>query len=168
MKCPALPTFAEAPMNERWRITWHRYLHVDDGVAGNDDREFAYGWIASKTASDPLLLADAPEQKAVSVQEDTTKMLLRKLTMMPSLVNRKVNVQSLHPDLARSLVLSEPGMQAFGGKLYVSLVSAHPEFGNDVILLSSTSTGSWSYVSTLLTPEDAAGLNAAWTNFFCY
>lgn len=161
---PSIAYFPEAPVNKQWRILWHRYLHVDDGVAGNDDREFAYGWIATKTASNPLLLADAPEEKLFSTggyyKDEATTAYNDAILGVP-----EVNVQRLHSDLGQSLVLSEPGMQAYAGKLYVSLVSAHPTFGTNIILLSATSSGTWSYVSTLLTPEDAANLNASWTNF---
>jgi hypothetical protein len=63
---PSLVYDKGAPPNEQWRLLWHRYLHVDDNIDGNDDRKITYGWIGTKTASSPEELTDAPERKLFS------------------------------------------------------------------------------------------------------
>ncbi|MEM6731392.1 MAG: hypothetical protein AAF658_07535, partial [Myxococcota bacterium] len=54
---------AAAPEEARWKLLWHRFLVADDGVAGTDDRQFAFGWIGLKSAATPSALLRAEEQK---------------------------------------------------------------------------------------------------------
>ncbi len=161
---PSIAYFPEAPVDQRWRMTWHRYLHVDTGIAGSDNRQFANGWIATRTASDPSLLALATEEKLFSAvgyyKTPETEAYNDEIGGKP-----QVLLHQLHPNLAGAIVFTETGMQAYEGNLYVSLVLGSPSAGNSVILIKLDQNQTWSYVNTLLTPTDAANINGQWTNF---
>jgi hypothetical protein len=155
----------DAPSTERWRLIWHTYLHVDDGIAGNEDRKFIYGWIATRTASDPTLLAS-----------DTTKKLFSAMgyhisTDVESYNNSidggvpQVKLHELNSILSDVVAFSEPGMVSYNGDLYVSL-SAETMTDGKVILIKFDHTSiDWNYLSTLLSPSDAQTLNSNWNRF---
>jgi len=154
-----------ASADQRWRMLWHRYLHVNDGVVGNDDRQFAYGWIAMKTASDPTLLAVAPEIKLFSglgyYKSAETEMYNNAIGGTPA-----VRLHELHPALSGGVIFTEPGMQVYQNELYVTLLLGSVAEGNSVVLLKFNNTlQKWNYVATLLTPADAQAMDASWTNF---
>ncbi|MGB4973696.1 MAG: hypothetical protein WBO32_13610, partial [Cyclobacteriaceae bacterium] len=161
---PSIAFDPSAAVDQRWRMTWHRYLHVDDGVAGNDDRQFAYGWIGMKSASDPLLLAEAPEVKLFSglgyYKDVETEQYNNSIGGLP-----QVRLHELHPDLSGAVLFTEPGMQVDQNELYVTLLMGEVTVGNSVVLLKYNNSNSWSYVSTLLTPADAQTMNPKWTGF---
>lgn len=161
---PGIAFDPDAATDQRWRMTWHRYLHVSDDVPGNDDRRFAFGWIAMKTASDPLLLATAPEIKLFSglgyYKNAETEQYNNSIGGAP-----QMKLHELHPNLSGAVLFTEPGMQVYQNELYVSLLMGEVTVGNSVVLLKYNNSNSWSYVSTLLTPADAQTLNPQWTGF---
>ncbi|HRK54630.1 MAG TPA: sialidase family protein [Cyclobacteriaceae bacterium] len=161
---PSLAFDPNAAVNQRWRMTWHRYLHVNDGIPGNDDRRFAFGWVAMKTASDPMLLAAAPEIKLFSgrgyYKDAETEQYNNSIGGVP-----QVRLHELHPDLSGAVLFTEPGMQVFQNELYVTLLMGEVTVGNSIVMLKYNNSNSWSYVSTLLTPADAQTMNPLWTGF---
>ena len=161
---PSIAFDPNAAVDQRWRMTWHRYLHVDDGIAGTDDRRFAYGWIAMKSASDPSLLTDSPEIKLFSglgyYKDAETEQYNNNIGGSP-----QVRLHELHPDLSGAVLFTESGMQVYQNELYVSLLMGEVTVGNSVVLLKYDNSNSWRYVSTLLTPSDAQAMNAQWTGF---
>jgi len=156
---------SDAPSNERWRLIWHTYLHVDDGIAGNEDRKFTYGWIATRNASDPTLLAS-----------DTTKKLFSAMgyhisTDVESYNNSidggvpQVKLHELDPILSDVVAFSEPGMVSYNGDLYVSLSAVTMTDGKVILIKIDHTSGDWNYISTLLSPSDAQALNSNWNRF---
>ncbi len=161
---PSLAYVAHAPEAERWQMTWHRYLHVDDGVPSNDDRQFAYGWIGMRTAASPELLAQSPERKLFSAQgyyKDTQTESYNNSIIGPP----ELKINDLNPDLATTALLTESGMQVFNNELYISLLKGDLVNGNGIILIKESDNGSWEYISTLLTASDALSLNSSWASF---
>lgn len=159
---PSIAYDPNAPITKRWIMTWHRYLHVDNGVAGEDQRRFAYGWIASKTASSPSEFATMPEVKLFSAAGYYSTMAVKNYNDQIG-GNPLVRFDQIHPDLSTAVVLTETGMHSYKGFLYMSLVMGNPS-GNKVVLIKY-SNGQWQYVSTLLTPADAQAINSMWTGF---
>lgn len=161
---PSLAYDPGAPADERWRMIWHRYLHVDDGSPGNEDRRFSYGWIATRAASDPALLAAAPEENLFSALGYHSTAEIEAYNDAVS-GRPAVELNQLHPDLSDALVISEPGMTAGDGRLYVSLLMRDHADGFVILLSLDHATAQWSYVDTLLTPAHAKSLRRAWENF---
>ena len=162
---PSIAYDPVAPEEERWRILWHRYLHVDDGIPANDDRRFPFGWIASRSASEPSLLASANEEKLFSAAayhfSPAIESYNNNILDLPD-----VQLHTLHRDLADCLAFSEPGMQAYNEELYVSLVCARLEGRSSVILVRlDHESQTWDYVSTLLTADDAQTMETNWQSF---
>ncbi len=161
---PSIAYDPTANASERWKMTWHRYLHVNDGNLGNDDRQFAYGWIAMKTASSPELFTQSPEIKLFSAQGDykdqETENYNNSINGLP-----EIKVNDLHPELASTALLTETGMHVFNNELYLSALKGDLVNGNGIILMKRTPSGNWEYVSTLLTSTDALTLNSSWTGF---
>jgi hypothetical protein len=114
----------------------------DDGIPDNEDRRFVYGWIATRTASDPSLLHTAPEKKLFSA-------LGYHLNANIGAYNDAIGgppaikLHQLHSDFSNALVFSEPGMQALDGNLYVSLVSRTATEGTVILIKRDHSSGSW-------------------------
>ena len=153
-----------APQNERWRILWHRYLHVDDNIPGNEDRKFTYGWIGTKTAADPRGLTSAPEQKLFSS-------FGYQLTPEIEAYNDaeiglpQLKLDDISPELTDAVAYTEPGMVALDGDLYVSMVHRSIASGKVVLIKLDHSSQNWQYVATPLTDQDARDLNPAWRSF---
>ena len=162
---PSLAYHPNAAADQRWQMTWHRYLHVNDGVPGNDDRQFAYGWIAMKSASDPMLLAAAPEVKLFSGSGYYKSLATEQFNNAIEGGAPQVKLHELHPDLVDAVIATEPGMQVFQDALYVSLLIGTISAGNSAVLLKYDASNSWTYVSTLLTPANAQAMNSQWTGF---
>lgn len=161
---PSIVYDAGAPEAKRWKMTWHRYLHVKDNVQGNDDRKFSSGWIGMKEASSPELLAQAPEIKLFSAvgyyKDSETENFNNANGGLP-----EVKLHELDPALSNGLVFTESGMHVFNGELYISLLMGDLTNGNAIILIKENSSGAWDYVSTLLTSVDALTINSSWTGF---
>jgi len=161
---PSLAYHPGAPETDQWVMTWHRYLHVDDGEGGNDDRQFAYGWIGMKTASDPTLLADAEEKKLFSAKgyykTSATQNYNDAIIGPPA-----VRLDALNTALSGGQVFTETGMQYYQNELFVSLLMGNTSNGNSVVLIKTRDLMNWTYVSTILTPQDAQQINTNWTGF---
>ena len=153
---------AAAP-EARWKLLWHRYLHVDDG--SGDPRKFAHGWIGLREAASPEALAAAPEQKmlagaAYDLDPATTQYNDAVLGPLP------LHVAEVNPALAPCIVLTEPGMLATAGKLYLSLQCiALPPAPMTIVLLERSADGPWSYTGTLLGQAEAQAIDASYTSF---
>lgn len=160
---PSIAYVPNAPAEEKWQMTWHRYLHVVDAIQGNDDRQFAYGWIAMKTAGSPELLAQAPEIKLFSAsgyyKDQATQTYNNSISGIP-----EIRFNELHPDLSGAVVLTESGMHVFGDELYISLLMGTLN-GNFIVLVKQDNSGSWNYVNTLLRPENATFIDPSFTGF---
>ncbi len=161
---PSLAFNPNAPADQRWIMTWHRYLHVNEGVPGTDDRQFAYGWVAMKSAPEPTLLATALEVKLFSglgyYKNSETESFNNAIEGgLP-----QIKLHELHPDLSGTVLATESGMQVYQNDLYVTLLKGELA-GNSLVLLKYDASGTWQYVSTLLTPADAQAMDASWTGF---
>lgn len=162
---PSIAYDSAAPADQRWRLIWHRYLHVDDGIAGNEDRKIAnYGWIATKTATSPTSLAIVAEEKLFSGLgyhftqdiEDYNNSIVG----VP-----QVKFHELSSSVSGSVALTEPGMTSFNGNLYVSMLSRTATDGYIELVKLNHSTQEWVHIATILDPDDAAMLNPQWQNF---
>lgn len=161
---PSIAYDPDAPADERWRILWHRYLQVDDGIPSNEDRQFAYGWIASKSAASPEGILQAEEKKLFSALayhlNPTIETYNNAILGLPPL-----RLDMLDPELSGALVFSEPGMRAYQGDLYVSLLHRAMAGGKIVLIKLDHQRQSWEYVATLLDEEDARALHPTWNSF---
>jgi len=161
---PSIVYDSGAPENERWRILWHRYLHVDDNIEGNDDRKITYGWIGTKAAPNPDGLLTAPEQKLFSAfGYHLTPEIAAYNNAFLGLPELKLD--DVHPELDNTFAYTEPGMLSWDEDLYVSLVRPAIEDGTVVLIKFNHLTSNWEYVGTLLDGMDAKNLNANWFSF---
>ena len=162
---PSIVYDSGAPSNQRWRILWHRYLHVDDGIPGNDDRIIAnYGWIATKTASTPDGLANANEEKLFSARGYHLTQAIESYNDTYGGVP-KIRLHELSPSLSSTIAVTEPGMTSYNGYLYVGFLSRTAMDGFIELIKLDHDTGEWIYVSNLLNPTDASDLNSRWMSF---
>ncbi len=162
---PALVFDEFAPANERWRLVWHKYLLLDDGEPGTEDRHFEYGWIAQKKASNPEGLLDAPEEKLFSsLAYHSNPSIEEYNNAAEGGLPKKSWVGD--PNLGSCIVFAEPGMLALDGKLYVAMYCYKSANQQDIVLVEfDHSTHQWQYVNTLLTVDDAHSLNSQLSNF---
>lgn len=152
----------DAIATERWKILWHHYLII------NNFRHFEHGWIAMKMASTPEGLASAAEIKLFAGHfYNTGNDVLNGGSRAPVGGPPLIQLNSLAPALNGCAVLTEPGMYASNGELYVSLqcevfdYDVPPAYLNRlIVLLKCTSScgnaASWSYLGTVLQKSDAS------------
>jgi len=146
----------------RWRLLWHRYLHVEDPDTA-EDRRFAHGWIAQRTASTPEGLLEAPEQKLFSSAAYHADPAVTAYNDAAPGGAPLLRLDSL-PALNGCLVFTEPALLAHDGALYAALFCARSATAHDIVLLRlDHTTGDWSYVGTAATHADAATLDASYT-----
>ena len=154
-----------APAQARWRLVWHRYLHVADSDPATDDRRFEYGWIAQRTAASAEALLTAPETKLFAAAAYSA---LPEVEAYNDAVTggRPLWRLDRDPDLAGCLAVTEPGVIASGGAFYVAMFCFRAAEDQDIVLVRLThGTGEWAYVGTLLTTRDAAAINPALVGF---
>ncbi|MBU1240409.1 hypothetical protein KKF84_07680 [Myxococcota bacterium] len=146
---------ADAPQEQRWSLTWHRYLHVEDNIPGNEDRHFEHGWIAIKRAASPMGLLSAPEEKLFSslvyhvdpVIEDYNNAAPGGLP---------IKRFDTDPLLGDCLAFAEPGISAHSGRIHAALFCFRTQQQQDIVLVTyDHSAQTWSSVGTLLTTQDA-------------
>jgi hypothetical protein len=123
-----------APPDERWRLVWHRYLHTNDGDPQTDDRRFVNGWVATKTAASPQELLSAPERKWIAtpgyyVSAEVSDYNDR-FQGPPEL-----RLAEVDPDLADCVLVTEPGLLAANGVLYLSMLCGRMDRTNPIVLL---------------------------------
>lgn len=155
-----------APESERWKLFWHRYLQVDDGIPMNDDRKFQHGWIGLRTAAQPAALALAPERKLFSAAlYDVTPAVAAYNDAI--LGPPEVRGDELDPSLADCLAFTEPGATATLRGLYLSLVcgTANPAARRIIVLRWPYPDGPWEYLGVALDAASAAGIDAGYTGF---
>jgi hypothetical protein len=154
-----------APAEARWRLIWHRYLHIEDGDPATDDRRFQHGWIAQRTAATAEGLRTAPEVKLFgSLAYHADPEIEAYNDAQPG--GTPEWRFDRDPDLGRCLAFSEPGLIASSGQLYVAMFCFRSPDEQEVVLVRlSHATERWSYVGTLLTSGDAAAVNAALVGF---
>lgn len=155
-----------APESERWKIFWHRYLHVDDGNLMTDDRKFQHGWIGLRTAAEPAALALAPERKLFSAAAYHVAPGIAAYNDA-ILGPPEVRGHQLDPSLADCLAFTEPGATSTFRGLYVSLVcgTADPAARRIVLLRWPYPAGPWEYLGVALDAASAAAINAGYTGF---
>lgn len=139
-----------APSNERWKLVWHHYLTV------NGVRHFEHGWIALRTAPDPTGPWSAERKLfAASLYDPANDVIIGP---------PEVQLDLLHPDLATTLVCTEPGLLATSHGLYVVLHAADGTSANGRIVLVEQPAGSssWFYRGSFLVNDvdgPAAGVD---------
>lgn len=140
----------------KWKLFWHHYVarHPHNGTK---DRMFALGWIAMRTAPSP----------AGPWSEETP--LIGAGPFPFGMSNTRFKIQSLGPDYAPYIVLTEPGAMAYDGTLYMAMQGVRlPQQGqtklhHDIILIASEDHGrSWRGVGRLLPSETADRFGAKW------
>lgn len=109
-----------APPGARWKLLYHRYLHLDR-------RRFEHGWIALKEAATPAALARAPEIKLLTargyraVNDDAAGW-----TRTPVAGPPRIAVHIAWPQLRHCAALTEPGAQADAHTVRLSLSCSEP------------------------------------------
>jgi hypothetical protein len=155
-----------APPAERWKLVWHRYLLVDDGIAGNDDRRFQYSWIGLRAAASPAGLTAAPERKLFA---GLGYYFAPGVTAYNDGIGGppEVRLDQLDPALADCVAFTEPGLLATPAALYVSLVCGSTQPGGTrlVLLAWPHPAGPWAYRGTLLRASDAGAIDPSFTGF---
>jgi hypothetical protein len=136
---PSLLYDPAAPLNERWKLLWHRYLMA------NGDRVFEHGWIGYKAAESPELLKDADERKlfAGSAYNDTSDAIIGP---------PEIRLDEVFPELASCLVFSEPALAALDGLWYVSMLGAEgtSQDGKVIVLQYDGASSAWGYAGAFL------------------
>jgi hypothetical protein len=153
-----------APADARWRLVWHRYLHVDDGVPGTDDRRFEYGWIAQRTAATPEALLTAPEQKLWSALFYGARPDLEAWNdAAPGGALLQHLPTTVQP---QCLLVTEPSMVVINGELFATLFCYRGAAQQEVVLLRlNRTTNLFEYVGTPLTTPMAQAIHPALTGF---
>lgn len=156
------------PANERWKLIWVQYLHVDTTSFFAD-----YSWIAMKMASTPSRLETATPVKlfgGAGLQPDNS------ITGSPVFSpTAGVPAIQLNTDLTKTLgganladlnlcVFAEPGLHATNSAVYLAVYCADAATMPITEYLvyfrcsspcNMTSAASWEYLGRLLTPVDA-------------
>ena len=152
-----VPTLAHDPGDKgrEWKLFWHRYL-ARYPYQGDDDRMFALGWIAMRWAASP----EGPWSKEIP--------LIGAGPFPFGMSNTRFKIQSMGPDFAPYIVLTEPGALAHKGRLYLVLQAFRlPREGqphsHDIVLLRSDDHGqTWHGIGRLLAAEEARAFGAKW------
>ncbi|MFC1671078.1 exo-alpha-sialidase [Spirochaetota bacterium] len=125
--------------SERWKILWHRYLWF------NRQRQFAFGWIAMKTAPSP----NGPwssERKLFSgsAYDNVTDTIIGQPEVM---------LDKMHSELNSCVAFTEPGMLSTDNALYLSLLCAESSStdGKIVLLKWPHPDGPWEYKGAFMT-----------------
>jgi hypothetical protein len=139
---PAL-IFDPGDGGKEWKLFYHKYFanRVPTGM-------MQFGAINYRTAHDPAgtWSAEIPLFGAGAAP-------------LAPFHNTRIDIQTLHPSLASTVSVTEPGIVEISGVLYMSASVLN---GKEVILLSSSDHAlSWHYVATMLTPADADPLGFA-------
>ncbi len=160
----ALQYDPQAPAAERWKLVWHHYL-IADGR-----RLFEHGWIGYKAAAVPEDLALAPEIKLFGgLGYDTVNDDPNGETRSPIAGPPRVPLHGLHPELARCVAFTEPGLIETSQAIWLALNC--PEFRlfgieQKIVLLRCgypcdfISPTGWTFAGTVLTADDAGAFGA--------
>ena len=139
-----------------WKLFYHRYLSRQPH-RGPNDRKFAAGWIALKTAPSP----EGPWS------EETALFGAGPFPVAP--YKTRLKIGDLHSDLAHHIILTEPGSLQHEGALYLSLqairnpaLSQGKVLADTILLVTRDHGASWEYVATILKPEDAHAHDGDW------
>jgi len=137
---------------KEWKLFWHKYFTKKPYKA--KDKLYAYGWIAYKTSTTP----QGPWS------EETALFGATKFTIKSYGV--KIDLNSLHPDLADYLVFTEPAALYFKGLLYLSLEGSKIPRGmgawksrKTFLLVSHDHGKSWKYIGPLVDYRDSENLD---------
>lgn len=136
---------------------WHVMAHHYPVIGGK--LRFEFGWMALKSATTLEGLPDAREVKLFAGRA------FRERTDAPVSGRPLSMVRDLHKDFSRCIALTEPGLAAQEGMLYLAMSCVEGRlFGAPtpkVVLLACNApcrpgrASAWRYVSTLLRAEDA-------------
>jgi hypothetical protein len=137
-----------------WKLYWHRYI-ARMPYRSDEDRLFAYGWIALRHAPSP----------AGPWSEETALFGAGPFPAAP--FETRFDIRDLAPAYSDYIVLTEPGALYHEGVIYLALQAVRdPARGknrHDIILIASADHGeTWSAAGTPLTAEDAAAFGASW------
>ncbi|MEZ4253694.1 MAG: exo-alpha-sialidase [Polyangiales bacterium] len=147
-----------APTNERWRLVWHRYLHVEDG-SGADGRRFEHGWIAQRVSATPEGLLVAPEQKLFSTAAYHATSTVEAYNDAAPGGTPRVRLDTLE-GLEGCLVATEPALLAVDTTLHFALFCARSAVDTRVMLIRlDHATEEFRMTGTVVTASDAATLN---------
>lgn len=157
-----------APLNERWKLVWHQYLHADGTPFYAD-----YGWIAMKMAATPLGLETATAVKLFAgfgLQPDAAIMTAPVYSPTGGAPLIRLNSEITQAQAGANLtdlsqcIFSEPGLHATSSSLYLAIYCADaattPITEYIVYFIcaspcSITSASAWEYAGRILTRADA-------------
>ncbi len=146
---------------QRWRLIWHRYLHIADDDLSTEDRLFQHGWIAQRTAASAEGLLDAPETILFSSLAFHVNAEIENYNLAAAGTEPEKRFDQ-DPDLGTCLAFSEPGMLAYEGDLYIAMYCFRSAQQQDIVLVRlDHASKQWSYVGTLLTSEHARAIDPA-------
>lgn len=144
-----VPTIVYDPDDpgKEWKLYYHKYF-ANMPYRSAADRRLQYGWIATKTASNP----EGPWS------DEEALFGAGRFPEKP--YSARINISNLSPELSSYFVITELGSLYHDGKLYLSVQGvrkgkgSHPDF--DIFLVSSDDHGkTWNYVSTPLKAHQA-------------
>jgi hypothetical protein len=120
-----------------WKLYWHKYF----ATAAKEERLLDYGWIACRCAASP----EGPWS------EEVAQFGAGAFPRAP--YKARVDLASLHAEMADYIVFTEPGALYRNGTLFLSL-QAHPKSAvgaPNIVLIASADHGTtWTYCGTLL------------------
>lgn len=141
---PALIHDPAAPMMERWKLIWMRYLQINHSPA------YMHGWLALKTAPGPAGPWSDERKLFAGLGYDTVN--------DPTIGPPEVMVNILDPELSGVVIVAEPGLLATDEALYVTMLAAEagPHAGMIALLKWPHPAGPWQYLGSFLNnAEDA-------------
>lgn len=166
---PSLTFNPLAPAHARWSLVWHRYVYAKDQDPATDDRRFAFGWIAYKSAATPGGLAFAPERKLFAGSAYDYHPYIRQYN--DTVVGgTPIRANTLHEDLRECVSFSEPGMLATNEGTYISISCFKSEDAADptlplVMLKHDYLQNNWQYSGTLLDSIDSEHFTGVESHF---
>lgn len=152
-----------ADPSQRWMLVWHRYLHVDDEDPATDDRRFAYGWIAQRTAARAEDLLNGAETQLFAGAAYSADPEIRSYNQRQPGGTPVVEWWG-HPALGDCLALTEPALLPSDGGLYLAAFCARLR-GDSAIVLTRKVEGAWRYEGRLLDASDAQVIDPGFDGF---
>lgn len=143
-----------APADARWRLAWHRYLHVD-GESAATARHFEHGWIAERVAATPEGLASAPERKLFSASLYHQPGIEAWNDAAPG------GAPSQRLDGEGCAIVVEPTFLSVGGELLSAVHCARSATDRTTELYAfDRALGEWAHRGRLLAASDAGAIGA--------
>lgn len=149
------------PISSEWSLIWHRYLYVEDNDPNTDNRQFAFGWIARKTASTPVALADpnTVEEKLFTGSAYDYHHLITEYNDSIGASAPPIRLNELGNALAHCMFFTEPGSITNNEGRFVALYcKAEPNSGQPdsiELLKQDQASTTWHHAGTLLNARNA-------------